>query len=305
MLSKLPHAIGLLIVIVLSGCSGGHTVLSHQVLHQSTIDDVALDAVAVNDDGTVIAVGGRAYEFGYVVRNTQGEQVGPKRFFALRRRDSSWISTGIDGYWYSVTSTAATAIDRLPIFKPIRDFAFKESGSGLAVSGKALATGEIYTLDDSYRTVIDTVLEHELLGVTTSCGGIVCGYGGIFKRYDDTWTYISTPADFYSDIVVAGDDLYAVGIGGQIIRSADCGDTWSSVHQAGASLSQLAQLEGIDYRQGYFAVAGDGIIITSRDGKSWDTYTTDTRYHYSDVAISDTRLYLTTYDGALISVPRP
>ncbi len=286
-------------------CGDDQEVIPHDILHQSTLDDVALDAVAVTSDGTVLAVGGRSYEFGYIVRNTTGGQEGPKRFFTLQEQDSTWVATGIDGYWYELTDSQSTAIDRSPIFKPIRDFAFDHGGDGLAVSVNDIGTWEIYTLGSDFSTSIDTVLEHELLGVSTACGGIVCGYGGLFKQYATGWQYKSTPADFYSDIAVADEGLYAVGLGGQVINSNDCGETWTSVYKTNGTLSQLPQLEAIAYRDGYFAIAGDDAIITSTDGSNWQVYTTDTPYHFSDVAISHDKLYLTTYGGALIAVDRP
>lgn len=276
--------------------------LSHSILHRAG-EPYTLDAVALFP-GTEepVAVGGNSFLSGYIYYQA-GDSIGPKRFFAARAMGNTVVATGLDGYWYEVTETGIRLIDKGPIFKAIRDFEISSEIS-IAVTGKSLGQGSILRVSDDYSTSVDTNLMHEVLAVTTACGGIVTGYGGIFRHTGEQWQYVDSPADFYTDISVEGETCVAVGIGGSIIRSTDCGRTWSVALKISSSLTQLPQIEAIDHRSGLWVCVGDDLILASTDqGLNWQRYQLSENYHMSDVAIADDRrLYITTFEGVLLEV---
>jgi photosystem II stability/assembly factor-like uncharacterized protein len=105
------------------------------------------------------------------------------------------------------------------------------------------------------------------------------------------------------ELLVDGDELWAVGSSGTILHSQDAGDTWQA--QASGTDRNLHSIARTG--SGGLVVVGEkGTVLTSTDGRTWQQEAPVVAYDlWSVISAQDGRVYAAGHGGVVLERVTP
>lgn len=122
----------------------------------------------------------------------------------------------------------------------------------------------------------------------TSCGGTdTCQTGRCIKNFGTQAPPAGLTGDYYSVFGVAANDVYAVGVNAQVIRTVNGGAQWTDVRPAGFTQT-LRAVWGSGATDIYVAGAGGSVLRTTNSGANWTILNAGTTNQFNGLWGSNT-----------------
>lgn len=147
----------------------------------------------------------------------------------------------------------------------------------LVAGGGSRGEGEIWKTKDSGDNWDVSTFDFELRDIyfPNSTRGFACGYAAVIRTEDagQSWEELDVEGDLFSAIHFPHPDTgYVVGFSGEIARTYDGGDSWTTLRSASAFVQDRHHYHDILFRSGTegYVVGKNGLILfTQNAGRSW------------------------------------
>lgn len=255
-------------------------------------ENVDITAVGINEQGQVYqikflneqvgyACGGSLWENGFIVKTVDGGNSWTKILaanniiYTLDFIDEDTLTAGgfSGAFWQTLNAGEYWKFSSLgPDYLPITSLTYTSNDKVVFSTGfKYFIGGKGYydTHIGTYSCYDETIAMEDVYAFNEN-EAIYCGYGNIFKTYDNAHTYqpISIANGYYKAIDFEGDKGICVDYNGLVQYSSNRGITWDKISKKGTTLSFKNKYEDID-------IADNTAIICGHDGVLYKMLLTD------------------------------
>ncbi len=267
-----------------------------------------LTDICIVSEDEIVAVGGDPWSFSFLASSLdQGQSwevdsLTNKLMFDIDAQNAELYTGGIDGQIHQ-RSDAQWDFIRTTEWGFIRGLHVLDDGSIITLGGHAYRLGFINKLypDQTIERVYTEDIEFSDVEQTSSGHLIASAYGKLFYSLDDgdSWNLSNGTGDFFKDIIVGNELVFAVGNNGLILKSSDEGLTWDTSRKLG-SVAQSDRLEKGAFvnDQEIWIVGKSGLVLKSVDaGDSWSQSNIDTNLDLTAIAVSGAKVFIGGNEG--------
>lgn len=268
------------------------------------------------DEQNGMVAGGQTWTRGMRLTTSDGglnwkrDSLYDKQIFSLTRgEDQNVYGVGIDRQIYRF-NPGSTEIIRFGGYKFYRGVLATDAGQLWIVGGESFGTGYLDRADlqkGSLENRITIDRELDAICALDSNHWIIAGFGTIMITADAgvKWDTL-VERDHWRDVCkIAKGSAIAVGISGNIIRTRDYGQNWTTVRRGANFLGPGLPLRTVAFSSPTHGIAAgeNGAVLRTHDGgDNWIRLEGLPKVNYLDIQVQGDHYWLCGSDGTVIRV---